>query len=240
MADKRRGDAGVRKRKSESKKMTEHLQLGVDSSDDEAPDEVTFEDSKAVALRSMKEAIDSARRDKELLKEKRRRKQQLFEEQKKRRRLPDEILEEIDSASSKNPKGPKAKDSEEVSKEEEEEGSDSQEEEEQEMTTVTSGKKKKKRIKKRRIKGGYAVMRVQDQPVTSKQQQRAAEFLQSRLYSPQSNRAPVNHFLSLENKRAQNKGAAVVFVSKQWGENQKTKAANFKKRWLHRRGMEAS
>lgn len=62
MADKRRGVAGVRKRKSESKKMTEHLQLGVDSSDDEAPDEVTFEDSKAVALRSMKEAIDSARR----------------------------------------------------------------------------------------------------------------------------------------------------------------------------------
>uniref|UniRef100_A0A3B3S4X8 Nucleolar protein 7 n=1 Tax=Paramormyrops kingsleyae TaxID=1676925 RepID=A0A3B3S4X8_9TELE len=164
-----------------SKKMTEHLQLGVDSSDDEAPDEVTFEDSKAVALRSMKEAIDSARRDKELLKEKRRRKQQLFEEQKKRRRLPDEILEEIDSASSND-----------VGKEEKE--------------------------KNQETEGGYAVMRVQDQPVTSKQQQRAAEFLQSRLYSPQSNRAPVNHFLSLENKRAQNKGAAVVFVSKQWGE----------------------
>lgn len=42
----------------------------------------------------------------------------------------------------------------------------------------------------RRIKGGYAVMRLQDQLVISKQQQRAAEFLQSRLYSPQSNRAP--------------------------------------------------
>lgn len=32
------------------------------SSDDEAPEEVTFEDSKAQALHSMKQALDSVRR----------------------------------------------------------------------------------------------------------------------------------------------------------------------------------
>uniref|UniRef100_A0A3Q2VRR5 Nucleolar protein 7 n=1 Tax=Haplochromis burtoni TaxID=8153 RepID=A0A3Q2VRR5_HAPBU len=70
------------------------------SSDDEAPEEVTFEDSKAAALRSMKQALDTARREKQLLKEKRRKRQELFQEQKKRRLLSADVLEEIDSASS--------------------------------------------------------------------------------------------------------------------------------------------
>uniref|UniRef100_A0A667YTS4 Nucleolar protein 7 n=1 Tax=Myripristis murdjan TaxID=586833 RepID=A0A667YTS4_9TELE len=54
----------------------------LDSSDDEAPEEVTFQASKASALQSLKRALDTARREKELLKEKRRRRQELFQEQK--------------------------------------------------------------------------------------------------------------------------------------------------------------
>uniref|UniRef100_A0A8D3DVW9 U3 small nucleolar RNA-associated protein NOL7 C-terminal domain-containing protein n=1 Tax=Scophthalmus maximus TaxID=52904 RepID=A0A8D3DVW9_SCOMX len=56
--------------------------LLLESSDDEAPEEVTFEDSKTQALRSMKDALDTVRREKEQLKEKRRRRQELFQEQK--------------------------------------------------------------------------------------------------------------------------------------------------------------
>uniref|UniRef100_A0A671X1L9 Nucleolar protein 7 n=1 Tax=Sparus aurata TaxID=8175 RepID=A0A671X1L9_SPAAU len=81
-----------------STKQTEHFSLMLASSDDEAPEEVTFEDSKTEALRSMKQALDTARREKELLKEKRRKRQELFQEQKKRKLLPADVLEEIDSS----------------------------------------------------------------------------------------------------------------------------------------------
>uniref|UniRef100_A0A3P8R4W2 U3 small nucleolar RNA-associated protein NOL7 C-terminal domain-containing protein n=1 Tax=Astatotilapia calliptera TaxID=8154 RepID=A0A3P8R4W2_ASTCA len=81
-------------------KPAESFTLSLESSDDEAPEEVTFEDSKAAALRSMKQALDTARREKQLLKEKRRKRQELFQEQKKRKLLSADVLEEIDSASS--------------------------------------------------------------------------------------------------------------------------------------------
>lgn len=45
-----------------SDKQAEKFSLMLDSSDDEAPEEVTFEDSKTQALRSMKQALDTARR----------------------------------------------------------------------------------------------------------------------------------------------------------------------------------
>uniref|UniRef100_A0A673AKU9 Nucleolar protein 7 n=1 Tax=Sphaeramia orbicularis TaxID=375764 RepID=A0A673AKU9_9TELE len=61
---------------------SDNFNLVLDSSDDEAPEEVTFEDSRAQALRSMKQALETARREKELLKEKRRKRQELFQEQK--------------------------------------------------------------------------------------------------------------------------------------------------------------
>ncbi|XP_034064189.1 E3 ubiquitin-protein ligase TRIM58 isoform X2 [Gymnodraco acuticeps] len=89
---------------SSSLKMEKHsnnFNLILESSDDEAPEEVTFEDSKAQALKSMKLALDTARRDKELLKEKRKKRQELFQEQKKRKLLPAAVLEEIDSKKQK-------------------------------------------------------------------------------------------------------------------------------------------
>ncbi|KAJ4922693.1 hypothetical protein JOQ06_024378 [Pogonophryne albipinna] len=98
MVKKQRGET------SSSLKMEKHsdnFNLILESSDDEAPEEVTFEDSKAQALKSMKLALDTARRDKELLKEKRKKRQELFQEQKKRKLLPAAVLEEIDSKKQK-------------------------------------------------------------------------------------------------------------------------------------------
>lgn len=43
-------------------KTKDSLNLLVSSSDDEAPEEVTFEDSKAQALQSMSQALDAVRR----------------------------------------------------------------------------------------------------------------------------------------------------------------------------------
>lgn len=43
-------------------KVAENFSLVLASSDDEAPEEVTFEDSKAQALRSMKQALETVRR----------------------------------------------------------------------------------------------------------------------------------------------------------------------------------
>lgn len=43
-------------------KQIDSFDLLLSSSDDEAPEEVTFEDSKAQALHSMKQALDSVRR----------------------------------------------------------------------------------------------------------------------------------------------------------------------------------
>uniref|UniRef100_A0A8C8GDK3 U3 small nucleolar RNA-associated protein NOL7 C-terminal domain-containing protein n=1 Tax=Oncorhynchus tshawytscha TaxID=74940 RepID=A0A8C8GDK3_ONCTS len=88
--------------KFNSANMTDDFQLHLDSSDDDAPEEVTFEESKASALRSMKNALETSKREKDLLKEKRRKRQELFQEQKKRRLLPAHILEEIDTDPSKN------------------------------------------------------------------------------------------------------------------------------------------
>lgn len=195
----------------------------LESSDDEAPEEVTFEDSKAQAVRSMRQALDTARREKELLKEKRRKRQELFQEQKKRKLLPADVLEEIDSAPSK-----KQKQSEDAAEEEQQDEEEAEED----------GKKRKHRRGKlahsRNLKGNNAVMTVQEQTLASYQQQAAEEFLRSRLYGPGSSRTTNNELLSLQNKKGRNKSAAVQFVKKDWACKEKAKAEKLKKRWIHK------
>ncbi|KAM3866111.1 U3 small nucleolar RNA-associated protein NOL7 [Diretmus argenteus] len=202
--------------------------MALDSSDDEAPEEVTFEDSKASALRCMKQALDTAKREKELLKEKRRRKHELFQEQKKRRLLPTDVLEEIDTAPSKKQKSSEHQDDEEQEDEEaggsEDEGEGSEKEDE--------GRKKKADV--RNLKGNYTVMTTKARAASSSQQQDAMDFLQSRLYGPGSCRTTSNELLSLDNKRTKNKSAAVQFIKKDWASKEKVKAEKIKKRWLHK------
>uniref|UniRef100_A0A096MH11 Nucleolar protein 7 n=1 Tax=Poecilia formosa TaxID=48698 RepID=A0A096MH11_POEFO len=104
MAKKQRGKGASLQKKAENEKGVGDFNLALDSSDDEAPEEVTFEDSKARAVESLKLALDTARREKELLKEKRRKRQEFFQEQKKKKLLSADVLEEIDSVPSKKQK----------------------------------------------------------------------------------------------------------------------------------------
>ncbi|GAA6224464.1 nucleolar protein 7 [Lates japonicus] len=224
MVKTQRGNASSSSKMADnSDKQAEMFSLMLDSSDDEAPEEVTFEDSKTQALRSMKQALDTARREKELLKEKRRKRQELFQEQKKRKLLPADVLEEIDSTSSKKPRQ-----SEDEAEEEQQKG-----EGEKELR-----KKKKKRSGKlahsRILKGNYTVATLKERSMASFQQQAAEDFIQSRLYGPGSCRTTSNELLSLQNKKGWNKSAAVQFVKKDWACKEKAKAEKLKKRWIHK------
>uniref|UniRef100_A0A3B3WST5 U3 small nucleolar RNA-associated protein NOL7 C-terminal domain-containing protein n=1 Tax=Poecilia mexicana TaxID=48701 RepID=A0A3B3WST5_9TELE len=62
MAKKQRGKGASLQKKAENEKGVGDFNLALDSSDDEAPEEVTFEDSKARAVESLKLALDTARR----------------------------------------------------------------------------------------------------------------------------------------------------------------------------------
>uniref|UniRef100_A0A3Q1GUE9 Nucleolar protein 7 n=1 Tax=Acanthochromis polyacanthus TaxID=80966 RepID=A0A3Q1GUE9_9TELE len=183
---------------SAGEKTAKNLDVVLESSDDEAPEEVTFQDSRLEALRRLKEALDTERREKELLKEKRRKRQELFQEQKKRKLFPAEALEEIHSSALK-----KQKQSEDEAGEEKE--------------TTKKKKKTTKSAHSRTLKGSYTVRTMEDQTSTFFQQQAAEEFLQSRLYGAGSCRTTSNELLSLQNKKGTNQSAALQFVRKDWG-----------------------
>ncbi|XP_018534367.1 nucleolar protein 7 [Lates calcarifer] len=224
MAKAKRGNAtSSSKMADNSDKQAEKFSLMLDSSDDEAPEEVTFEDSKTQALRSMKQALDTARREKELLKEKRRKRQELFQEQKKRKLLPADVLEEIDPTSSKKPRQ-----SEDEAEEEQQKGDG--EKELRKKKKKTRGKLAHSRI----LKGNYTVATLEERSMASFQQQAAEDFIQSRLYGPGSCRTTSNELLSLQNKKGWNKSAAVQFVKKDWACKEKAKAEKLKKRWIHK------
>ncbi|KAF6720440.1 Nucleolar protein 7 [Oryzias melastigma] len=215
MVKSKRVKTASRKKNANTEKPSEDLNQVLDSSDDDAPEEVTFGDSKNEALRSLKLALDSAKREKELLKEKRRKRQELFQEQKKRKLLPAEVLEEIESAPSKRVK----------------ESSGVEEDEAVEMK-----RKEKKSVEKqtRNLDGNYTVTTMKGGAAVSFQQKAAEDFIQSRLYGPGSCRTTNNQMLSLQNKRGSKKSAAVQFVKKDWALQQKAKAEKLKKRWIHK------
>nr|XP_020482325.1 nucleolar protein 7-like [Labrus bergylta] len=171
MAKKQRGGTTSSSKTQKMVEPTDNFSLMLTSSDDEEPEEVTFEDAKTEALRSMKLALDGARREKELLKERRRKRQELFQEQKKRKLLPADVLEEIDSAPSKK------------QKESEDEG---EAEEDQEGEEESKKKNSKKMAHSRSLKGNYTVTTVRERASASCQQQTAEDFLRSRLYGPGS------------------------------------------------------
>ncbi|RXM30964.1 hypothetical protein EOD39_7378 [Acipenser ruthenus] len=186
MATKRRGGLGARRKGNMEVKAV--VDLGADSSDDDVPEEVTFEKAKADAVRSMRNALET-----------------------KRKLLSEDMLVEIESAYTK--KG-KPLDSEEQEKEESEE--DSEEE-----------------VVNARLKESYKAVRLKDQIDANTRQESASDFIRSRLYGPGTNRTTTNQMLSLKNKTGNNKTAAVQFVNKNWGSENKGKAEKFKKRWVH-------
>ncbi|XP_026169864.1 nucleolar protein 7 [Mastacembelus armatus] len=218
MAKKQRGETSSASNATDSEKLAGSLSLMLESSDDEAPEEVTFEDSKTQALRNMKRALDTVKREKQLLKEKRRKRQELFQEQKKRKLLPADVLEEIDSVPSEKQKPSEAE----------------AEEEEEEERREKQKKRSRKLPRARNLKGNYTVTTLKDRASVSYQQQAAMDFIQSRLYGPGSCRSTSNELLSLQSKKGKKKSAAVQFVKKGWASKEKAKAEKLKKRWIHK------
>ncbi|XP_019730690.1 nucleolar protein 7 isoform X2 [Hippocampus comes] len=160
MAPKKRGVTDSLS-KADSEEIMESWGLELGSSDDDAPDEVTFEDSKAQALRSVKQALENGRREKDLLKEKRKKRLELFQEQKKRKLISAKLLEEIDS-----------------SQQSQQEADTRHQDEDEDQKEKTKQKLKHSRM----LKGNYEVTTVKPPTLASSQQKAAEDFLHSRLY----------------------------------------------------------
>ncbi|CAB1446558.1 unnamed protein product [Pleuronectes platessa] len=259
MAPKQRGKTASSSKTADKREdHAENMGLFLESSDDEAPEELTFEESKLAALRCLKEALDSARREKEVLKEKRRRRQELFQEQKKRKLLPADVLEEIDDSTSKKQK-PSEHEGEE--QQQQKKKKKKQKKEEWEVGAYTKESAKTMTCLNlsfatvtsvsshcgahspgfphgdgggyiHSLKGNYKVVTVKEPASATFQQQAAEAFIQSRLYGPGSGRTTNNELLSLQNKKGKNKSAAVQFVKKDWASKERAKAEKLKKRWL--------
>ncbi|XP_077086577.1 U3 small nucleolar RNA-associated protein NOL7 [Siphateles boraxobius] len=192
--------------------MSELAQSQFESSDDELPEEVAFDASKSAALKSVKDALESAKREKNLLKEKRRKRQQLFQEQKTRKRLPEDLLEEFDT----EPQTPA------------ELSDNAKDEEETNATSETNSKS---------LPDSYSVKRVKDESAAKSLQQSAIDFIQSRLYGPGTKRTSNAELLSLKMKKGARQGASVEFVNKKYGADLKKKITKSNKRFIHKHKM---
>ncbi|XP_053913486.1 nucleolar protein 7 [Cuculus canorus] len=194
------------------------------SSEDEAPEEVSFGAAREAAEAERKLVGEAARRHRELLKEKRRRRQELFAEQKRQKLLPEAVLQELTATS------PARADAETAAATQVKKRGDGAAKLRQGQ--VQRRVKTDKQKKGPRSKGKYMAVRLKDQCLTGLHQQLAKDFLNAQLYGPDVKRAQANEFFSLENKKNPVKKAAVQFVDKSWGQEKKEKAARFKKRWL--------
>uniref|UniRef100_A0A672PS06 Nucleolar protein 7 n=1 Tax=Sinocyclocheilus grahami TaxID=75366 RepID=A0A672PS06_SINGR len=178
-------------------KMSELTETQIESSDDELPEEVAFDASKSAALKSVKDALEAAKREKILLKEKRKKRQQLFQEQKV---LSSGCLlhyycqENVPHVHMKN-------------------------------------------VSDFSLPDSYTVMRIKDESAAKSLQQKAMDFIQSRLYGPGTKRTTNAELLSLKKKRGASKGAAVEFVNKKLGASQKARIARSNKRFIRQQKL---
>ncbi|XP_067309684.1 U3 small nucleolar RNA-associated protein NOL7 [Pseudorasbora parva] len=186
--------------------MSELTQAQFESSDDELPEEVRFDSSKSAALKSIKDALESAKREKNLLREKRRKRQQLFQEQKTRKSLPEDLLEAFDTEpQTLTELSDNVRDGEET-----------------ETLPETNSKS---------LPVSYSVKRVKDESAAESLQQSAMDFIQSRLYGPHTKRTTNAELLSLKKKRGVHQGAAVQFATNKLGADMKAKISKANKRF---------
>ncbi|XP_077348343.1 U3 small nucleolar RNA-associated protein NOL7 [Lithobates pipiens] len=192
----------------------------LDSENDEAPEEVTFQNARSQAEQNARTRREVAGREKTLLKEKRKRKQELFSEQKKKKLLSDDILQTV-TALPEKPDGPS------------------------ESTDETKGKEKErgknkhaKKLRPRKsLQNNYKVVHLNDQNAIDLQQQKAKQFIQSTLYEKNKNRTTANEFLSISRKTGAIKMPAVKFMDNSWGEKEKQKATKFNLQWRNRKKL---
>ncbi|KAF4117350.1 nucleolar protein 7 [Onychostoma macrolepis] len=206
--------------------MSELRENQIESSDDELPEEVAFHASKSAALKSVKDALEAAKREKNLLKEKRKKRQQLFQEQKKRKLLPQELLEEFDKEPKKQT-GPS--DNKGINKKVSTKPSDNNKDKTKTGTTP-------KKISKS-LPDSYRVTRIKDESTAKSLQEKAMDFIQSRLYGPGTKRTTNAELLSLKKKRGASQGAAVEFANKKLGASQKARIARSNKRFIRQQKL---
>ncbi|NXN57268.1 NOL7 protein, partial [Rynchops niger] len=185
--------------------------LSPPSSEDEAPEEVSFGAAREVAETERKLMGEAARR---------------------RKLLPEAVLQELAAApparyqNRKKSQGlPEGKQC----------GSGAAKQRQGQVEEQDQAQKQVKKAKQRNVlrpKGNYTAVRLKDQSLTGLHQQLAKDFLNTQLYGPDTNRVQANEFFSLENKRDPVKKAAVQFVDKSWGQEKKLRALRFKKHWL--------
>ncbi|XP_077126029.1 U3 small nucleolar RNA-associated protein NOL7 [Ranitomeya variabilis] len=191
----------------------------LESEEDEAPEEVTFQSAKSRAEESARVRRHAASREKALLKEKRKRKEELFKEQKKKKLLPDDVLQSISSASEKR---------EEPSKQLEGRNKAGNE-------GRVKKKHKKELLPRKRLQDNYKVVQLDEYSGKDFLQQRAKSFIQERLYGETMNRTTANEFLSISRKRDVIKRPAVQFADTNWGEEEKQRAAKFNLKWADKK-----
>ncbi|NXV26727.1 NOL7 protein, partial [Rissa tridactyla] len=191
--------------------------LSPPSSEDEAPEEVSFGAAREVAETERKLMGEAARRHRELLKEKRRRRQELFVEQKVRSPLTPRFAPPPWPAAAPRPANcPLPAETEAAPR----------------GRAAGAGRRAARTVRgpwggTGGPKGNYTAVRLKDQSLTGLHQQLAKDFLNTQLYGPDTNRVQANEFFSLENKRDPVKKAAVQFVDKSWGEYRKSQSRSY-------------
>ncbi|KAM4029662.1 U3 small nucleolar RNA-associated protein NOL7 [Anomaloglossus baeobatrachus] len=191
----------------------------LESEEDEAPEEVTFQNARSRAEESARVRRQAANREKALLKEKRKRKEELFTEQKKKKLLPDDVLQSISSASDKREK---------TSNQLEDQNKTGNE-------VCTQKKCAKELLPRKRLQDNYKVVQLEEYSARDLLQQRAKSFIQERLYGETMNRTTANEFLSVSRKRDVIKKPAVQFTDNNWGEDEKQRAAKFNLKWADKK-----
>ncbi|KAG8571813.1 hypothetical protein GDO81_011789 [Engystomops pustulosus] len=192
----------------------------LESEEDEAPEEVTFQSAKTQAGESARALREEAIREKALLKEKRKRKEELFKEQKKKKLLSDDILQSISSLPEKR-----------------DESSQQQNQKNKEDKSRVSKKRRKALLPRKRLKNNYKVARLEDYSSNNLLRDRAETFLKRKLFGNSKNRTTANEFLSISNKRSVVKKPAVLFTDNNWGKESKLKAAKLNLRWMNRKKL---
>ncbi|XP_061432219.1 nucleolar protein 7 [Lethenteron reissneri] len=189
---------------------------GDDDDDDEeeddegdAPEEISQGVARDRAMRSLKEAEDSRKKEKADVKEKRRHKHELYKEQKKRKMLSEDILKAVDEAKSRKAAGPtKAK----LSGHHDNDDDDDDEEQESGKEEEESAPAVENRKKPKRGSSCYRVVRLRDEGLGAQKREEAQSFLQQRLYGQGRQRVSANEFFSLRNKTGACKKPALQFV----------------------------
>ncbi|XP_063779264.1 nucleolar protein 7 [Pseudophryne corroboree] len=199
-----------------SSSMTPEHEL--ESEDDDAPEEVTFQSARVGAEENARLRREAANRDKALLKEKRKRKIELFKEQKKNKLLSDDILHTVSSLPDKQEQP-----SEHIDDEHDAGDGD--------QAYHVKNKAAKKLHPRKRLKHNYKVLHLNDCSTIGIQQRKAKAFIRNKLYGKSIHRTTANEFLSVSRKKSLIKKPAAQFTDNTWADEEKKRAAKFKLVW---------